>query len=74
MGTFCFVGIGAYEFLLQKRRLERKGMARAVEIMDRKKAEKEKQLEEKRKERRLRKEQHEREVAERSRQSSWKFW
>lgn len=73
-GTFCFAGIGAYEFFLQKRFLEKKSMARAVEIMDRKKLEKEREREEKRKERRLRKEEHDREVEERSRQSSSWFW
>ncbi len=71
VGAFCFSGVGSYEFFLQKRRLERSSMQRAVEIMDRKKLEKEKERETRRKERRERKEEHDREVEARSRQSTW---
>jgi len=56
VGTFCFLGIGAYEFCLQKRRLEKSNMKRATEIIDRKKAEKEMAVQVKRDERRRAKE------------------
>jgi len=46
------LGFGAYEFCLQKRRLEKVNMKRAVEIIDRKKAEKAAEAERKRVERR----------------------
>lgn len=67
------MGIGAYEFCLQKRRLEKNNMKRAVEIIDRKKAEKEAEAEQKRKERRRRKEEEEAAIEARKR-SNWKFW
>lgn len=72
-GTFCFLGIGAYEFCLQKRRLEKAHIKRAVEIIDRKKAEKEAEMEKKRAERRRKKEEEEAAIEARSR-SKWKFW
>ncbi|KAF4537584.1 Cox20/FAM36A [Lasiodiplodia theobromae] len=39
-GVFVFTSMASYEFCKQKQRLEREGMARAVEIMDRKREEK----------------------------------
>ncbi|KAI9731420.1 MAG: hypothetical protein M1818_007810 [Claussenomyces sp. TS43310] len=73
VGTFCFLGIGSYEFCLQKRKLEKANMKRAVEIIDRKKAEKEAQAQAKREERRRVKEEADRKLEE-SKRSSWKFW
>lgn len=67
------MGFGAYEFCLQKRRLEKINMKRAVEIIDRKKAEKAAEAERKRVERRRRKEEEEAAIEERKR-SNWKFW
>jgi len=67
------LGIGAYEFCLQKRRLEKGHMKRAVEIIDRKKAEKEAEMEKKRAERRRKKEEEEAAI-EASSRSKWKFW
>lgn len=67
------MGIGSYEFCLQKRRLEKINMKRAVEIIDRKKAQKEAEAEQKRKERRRRKEEEDAAV-EASKRSNWKFW
>jgi cytochrome c oxidase assembly protein subunit 20 len=67
------LGFGAYEFCLQKRRLEKINMKRAVEIIDRKKAEKAAEAERKRVERRRRKEEEEAAIEERKR-SNWKFW
>ncbi|KFY43812.1 hypothetical protein V494_01806 [Pseudogymnoascus sp. VKM F-4513 (FW-928)] len=72
-GTFCLLGIGSYEFCLQKRRLEKINMKRAVEIIDRKKAEKQAEQEQKRAERRRKKEEEDAAVEARKR-SNWKFW
>ncbi|KAM3081738.1 hypothetical protein ACMFMG_005184 [Clarireedia jacksonii] len=74
VGTFVFTGLGAYEFCLYRRRLERAHMKRAVEIIDRKKAEKEAQAEEKRRERRRLKEEADRKAEEEAKKSKWKFW
>lgn len=74
VGTFCFAGIGAYEFCLQKRKLEKANMKRAVEIIDRKKAEKEAQAKAKRDERRRLKEEADLKAEQASKKSSWKFW
>jgi cytochrome c oxidase assembly protein subunit 20 len=77
VGTFCFLGIGAYEFCLQKRRLEKANMKRAMEIVDRKKAEKEKQAQIKRDERRRAKEaadQRKEDAESRRGWGGWKFW
>lgn len=73
VGTFCFAGIANYEFCLYKRRLEKAYMRRATEIIDRKKLEKEKELEKKRAERRKAKEEADR-LAEEAKKPSWKFW
>jgi len=74
VGTFCFLGIGSYEFCLQKRKLEKANMKRAVEIIDRKKLEKEKQAQAKREERRRLKEEADRKAEEAAKRSFWKFW
>jgi cytochrome c oxidase assembly protein subunit 20 len=74
VGTFCFAGIGAYEFCLQKRKLEKKNMQRAVEIIDRKKAEKEAQAKAKREERRRLKEEADQKAELAAKKSSWRFW
>jgi cytochrome c oxidase assembly protein subunit 20 len=49
-------------------------MKRAVEIIDRKKAEKEAEAKRKRDERRRLKEESDRAVEEASKKSNWKFW
>jgi cytochrome c oxidase assembly protein subunit 20 len=72
VGTFCFAGIGAYEFCLQKRRMEKANMKRAVEIIDRKKGEKEAQMKVLRDERRRAKEEADRKAEEAKK--SWRFW
>jgi len=72
VGTFIFAGIANYEFCLYRRRLERAHMKRAVEIIDRKKAEKEAAAKVKREERRRAKEEADRIEEERKRR--WKFW
>ncbi|TGO14697.1 hypothetical protein BTUL_0049g00060 [Botrytis tulipae] len=74
VGTFVFSAFGAYEFCLYRRRLERAHMKRAVEIIDRKKAEKEAQAEERRKERRRLKEEADKKAEEAAKKPNWKFW
>lgn len=75
VGAFCFLGLGAYEFCLQKRRIEKANMKRAVEIIDRKKVEKEKQAQEKREARRKAKEEADRAEEEASnKKSGWSIW
>lgn len=73
VGTFIFAGIANYEFCLYRRRLEKAHMKRAVEIIDRKKAEKEAAAQAKRVERRKAKEEVDR-LAEEAKKKSWKFW
>ena len=73
VGTFVFAGIANYEFCLYRRRLERAHMKRAVEIIDRKKAEKEAAALAKREERRRLHEEAETN-AEEAKKKSWKFW
>ncbi len=70
VGSFCFLGIGAYEYCLQKRRLEKANMKRAVEIIDRKKSEKEAQQ----KVLAVEKERLAKEKADAAKKTSWKFW
>jgi cytochrome c oxidase assembly protein subunit 20 len=67
------MGLGAYEYCLQKRRLEKVHMKRAVEIIDRKKGEKEAQMQASREARRKAREEKER-AEEEAKKSSWKFW
>ena len=73
VGTFIFAGIANYEFCLYRRRLEKAHMKRAVEIIDRKKAEKEAAAQTKRVERRKAKEEADK-LAEEAKKKSWKFW
>jgi len=58
-----------------KRMVEKTAMKRVVEVMESKKAEKEREAERKRVERRKKKEEHERVVEEeRKRSRGWRFW
>jgi len=70
VGTFIFAAAANYEFCLYRRRLEKAHMKRAVEIIDRKKAEKEAAAQAKRNERRKAKEEADR----LAKKKSWKFW
>lgn len=74
VGATIFGAVASYEFCYYRRRLEKQYMKRAVEIIDSKKAQKEKELERKRKERREAKERLEREEEEKKRKSWWKVW
>ncbi|MCJ1410121.1 hypothetical protein MMC19_004206 [Ptychographa xylographoides] len=76
MGTFCFSSAGMYEFCQRRRFLERQGMLRAAEIIDRKRLEKERQAERTRAERRRKREEDEiaREEEEKRKNSGWSFW
>ena len=74
VGTFCLVGIGSYEYCLAQRKIERANMKRAVEIIDRKKAEQEARMEAVRKERRRLKEEADKKAEEEAKRSTWKFW
>jgi cytochrome c oxidase assembly protein subunit 20 len=75
VGTFVFAAFGNYEFCLYRRRLERAHMKRAVEIIDRKKVEKEEAARLKREERRRLKEEADKKAEEDAkRKASWKFW
>ena len=75
VGTFVFAAFGNYEFCLYRRRLERAHMKRAVEIIDRKKAEKEEAAKVKREERRRAKEELDKKAEEASKRGrGWKFW
>jgi cytochrome c oxidase assembly protein subunit 20 len=73
VGTFVFAAFANYELCLYKRRLEKSTMKRAVEIIDRKKAEKEAAAKAKREERRRLKEEADKK-AEEAAKKSWKFW
>jgi len=78
VGGFCFGSFAAHEVCKSNMKKERDGMKRAVEIMDRKKLEKEKQKEEMRAARRRTKEKEDarREAEERRRKERpwWKVW
>ena len=74
VGTFVFAAFANYEFCLYRRRLERAHMKRAVEIIDRKKVEKEEAARVKREERRRAKEEQDRLAEEAAKRKSWKFW
>ncbi|KAH8687112.1 hypothetical protein BGZ60DRAFT_425039 [Tricladium varicosporioides] len=75
VGTFIFASFANYEFCQYRRMLEKSHMKRAVEIIDRKKAEKEAEAKAKREERRrLKEEADQRAEEEAKRKSSWKFW
>ncbi|KAG4433474.1 hypothetical protein IFR05_011039 [Cadophora sp. M221] len=73
VGTFVFASFANYEFCLYRRRIERQHMKRAVEIIDRKKVEKEAAAKLKREERRRAKEEADRRADE-ERRSWWKVW
>ena len=45
VGAFCITSVMMHEFCQRRRRLEREGMQRVVEVVDRKKSEKRKQVE-----------------------------
>ena len=47
VGSFIFGSFLMYEFCQRRRQLEQKGMKRAVEVLERKKAEKQQKVEEK---------------------------
>lgn len=73
------VTAGNYEFCLYRRRLERAHMKRAVEIIDRKKVQKEEQARVKREERRRLKEEADKRAEEEGKRAKswaggWKFW
>ncbi|MCJ1404915.1 hypothetical protein MMC11_008141 [Xylographa trunciseda] len=76
MGSFCFSSAGMFEFCQRRRTLERQGMARAAEIIDRKRLEKERQAEKIRAERRKRREEEEKrkEEEEKAKKSGWNIW
>jgi len=73
VGTFIFAAFANYEFCLYRRRLEKSTMKRAVEIIDRKKAEKEAAVKAQREERRRLKDEADKK-AEEAAKKSWKFW
>ena len=75
VGTFAFAALANYEFCLYKRRIERQHMKRAVEIIDRKKVQKEAEVRKKREERRAAKEAEDRKAEEAAKKKgSWKLW
>lgn len=74
VGTFVFASFANYEFCLYRRRLERDHMKRAVEIIDRKKGEKEAAAKAKREERRRLKEEADRKLEEARKGAWWKPW
>ena len=74
VGTFVFASFANYEFCLYRRRLEKAHMKRAVEIIDRKKAEKEAAAKAKRDERRRLKEEADKKAEEATKNKGWKFW
>ena len=75
VGAFVFGAFGNYEFCLYRRRLERAHMKRAVEIIDRKKVEKEEAARVRREERRRLKEEADTRAEEEAKKwKGWKFW
>ncbi|MCJ1391631.1 hypothetical protein MMC18_004496 [Xylographa bjoerkii] len=77
MGSFCLSSAGMFEFCQRRRTLERQGMARAAEIIDRKRLEKERQAEKIRAERRRKREEEEKkkeEEEEKTKKSGWSLW
>lgn len=67
-----FLSIANYEYCLYKRQIEKAYMKRAVEIMDRKKGEKEAEAKLKMEEKRRAKEEADRMEAEKKK--GWRFW
>jgi cytochrome c oxidase assembly protein subunit 20 len=75
VGTFVFLSFATHEFCQYRRFIEKSHMKRAVEIIDRKKVNKEVEAQRKREERRRLKEAADKAAEEASRKSSsWKFW
>ncbi|KAL2072030.1 hypothetical protein VTL71DRAFT_11373 [Oculimacula yallundae] len=74
VGTFVFASFANYEFCLYRRRIEKQHMQRAVEIIDRKKGEKEAAAKAKREERRRLKEEDDRRKEEEAKKGWWKVW
>jgi cytochrome c oxidase assembly protein subunit 20 len=72
VGSFVLFSIANYEFCSYKRHLEKTYMKRAVEIMDRKKAEKEEAAKLQKEERQRAKEEADRKEEEKKK--GWKFW
>ncbi|KAI9861477.1 MAG: hypothetical protein M1824_002369 [Vezdaea acicularis] len=72
VGTFCFMSFGAYQYCQYRRYVEKQGMARAVEVVELKRAAKQR---EKREEERKAKEEEARREEERIKTRRWyKFW
>ncbi|RDL32669.1 Cytochrome c oxidase protein 20, mitochondrial [Venustampulla echinocandica] len=74
VGTFIFAAFANYEFCQYRRMIEKAHMKRAVEIIDRKKAEKEAAAQAKREERRRLKEEADNKAEESGNKSRWRFW
>ena len=82
VATFCLVGWANYEYFQYKRRLEKRGMQRVVEVMDWKRGEREREKEKERErgerrrfkeeeDRRMEEEERRREEEERRREGRW---
>ncbi|CAL3968977.1 hypothetical protein PZA11_004918 [Diplocarpon coronariae] len=74
VGTFVFGSLARYEFCLYQRKLEIQQMKRVVEIIDRKKAEKEAADKAMRDERRKLKEEADKKAEEAANAKWWKLW
>ncbi|KAI9756431.1 MAG: hypothetical protein M4579_003853 [Chaenotheca gracillima] len=74
VGTFCISSFVAYEFCQFKRQREVEGMKRAVEIIDRKKIEREEQTRQAEAATKKAKEEEDRRAAQEAAKRSWKFW
>ena len=76
VGSFCFSSAGMFEFCQRRRTLERQGMVRAAEIIDRKRLEKERRAEKNRAERRRKREEEEKmkEEEDKRKKSGWSLW
>jgi len=72
--SFVFFSFTSYEYCLYKRSLEKAHVKRAVEIIDRKKAEKEAQAQAARVERRRLKEEEDKRIEEEKKKRWWKVW
>ncbi|KZF24566.1 hypothetical protein L228DRAFT_237483 [Xylona heveae TC161] len=78
VGTFCVMSFAAYEYCQIKRHMELEGMKRAVEIIDKKKVDREQKMEEARLARRKAKEEADQQAEEHAKSKggwgSWKGW
>jgi cytochrome c oxidase assembly protein subunit 20 len=75
VGSFVLSSAGAFEFCQRRRALERAGMQRATEIIQRKKEEREREAHRVREESRRQKEAAERRRVEEARGAwGWRFW